>query len=76
MWRLKMIGFLMLVIIAAGAVTAEETKRTTPPVGPFAVVEKAAYSFPVVVEGTEVRHDFVIRNAGDAPLIIKKVHAG
>jgi hypothetical protein len=60
-------------VSAPGTVTAV----STPPGGrPIAVVEKNAHTFPAVMEGEEVKYDFVIRNVGDAPLMIEKVGAG
>ena len=34
------------------------------------------YDFGRVVEGTEVLHDFVIQNKGDADLYVKRVKSG
>jgi hypothetical protein len=34
------------------------------------------YSFSPVLDGTEITHDFVIQNKGDAPLAIEKVRTG
>ena len=69
---------------APGAGTAQKaatpdvnTTVTSPPTGrPIAIVENTLYTFPAVMEGEEVVHDFVFRNAGDAPLIIEQVNAG
>jgi len=40
---------------------------------PKAVVDEQRYDFAQVVEGSVVTHDFVIRNQGDAPLMIGRV---
>ncbi len=34
---------------------------------------KTQYEFDPVMEGTEIKHDFIIENHGRAPLIIKNV---
>ena len=43
---------------------------------PAAVVQNPNYMFPVVVEGQEVQHDFIIRNTGSAALEVHKVKTG
>lgn len=43
---------------------------------PCAVLEKSEYEFPAVVEGMDVKHDFVLKNTGSAPLDIIKLKAG
>jgi len=40
---------------------------------PKAVVPEPSHAFAQVLEGVVVTHDFVIRNQGDAPLVIRKV---
>jgi hypothetical protein len=37
------------------------------------VVPEPSHSFAQVLEGAVVTHDFVIRNQGDAPLVIGKI---
>ena len=44
--------------------------------GPSVEVPVAKYEFDAVAEGTHVEHSFAIKNTGDAPLHIQKVHAG
>ncbi|MEW6077636.1 MAG: DUF1573 domain-containing protein [Thermodesulfobacteriota bacterium] len=71
---------------AAAPVTEKDRKAVTPPPEaavsapptgrPIAIVENTLYTFPAVMEGEEVVHDFAFRNAGDAPLIIEQVNAG
>lgn len=34
------------------------------------------YTFAPVVDGTEIRHDFAVKNPGTGPLIIKKIETG
>lgn len=43
---------------------------------PVAVMETDTYDFGEVFEGTDVIHDFIIKNTGDADLEIKEVKAG
>lgn len=40
---------------------------------PKAVVPESIYRFDPVDEGTDIQHDFVIENRGQAPLVIEKV---
>jgi hypothetical protein len=63
---------------AQKAVTPDANKTaTSPPTGrPVAIIDNNLYTFPAVMEGEEVVHDFVFRNAGDAPLLIEQVSAG
>ncbi len=44
--------------------------------GPVAEVAAPSYTFPLVVDGTEVIHDFIIKNKGAAELEIVKVKTG
>lgn len=43
---------------------------------PRAVLPESEYHFGKVVEGTQVRHEFVLKNQGKGPLQILKVEAG
>jgi Protein of unknown function (DUF1573) len=51
-----------------------DSKQTSS--SPSVFVPENRYAFPTVIEGTEVTHDFSIKNKGDAPLIIEKVRTG
>ena len=53
------------------AVSSGEEPRLEP--SPSAHFPQTHYQFTPVPEGTEVIHDFVIQNRGDAPLHIEKV---
>jgi hypothetical protein len=64
-WILAM-GYLLM---APGARAAENSAEPFP----VTVVSEMRYAFGSVVEGTEVLHDFVIRNRGNAPLNIQEV---
>ena len=40
---------------------------------PKAVFPEVIYNFAPVYEGVEIKHDFIVANRGDAPLVIKNV---
>ena len=44
--------------------------------GPEAVLDESIFEFQPLVEGTQVEHDFIIHNRGDAPLKILKIKSG
>lgn len=44
--------------------------------GPAAVVLERIHTFEPVPDGTEVVHDFVLRNIGDEVLFIEKLKSG
>ena len=43
---------------------------------PVAVISETEYRFKSILEGDNIVHDFILQNAGDAPLFIKKVRTG
>ena len=43
---------------------------------PRAELAEAEFEFDAVVEGTLVKHDFVVRNTGDAPLVFGTIKSG
>ena len=43
---------------------------------PVAQVTQSSYTFPPVVDGTEVVHDFIMKNSGTAVLKIVKIKTG
>ena len=49
--------------------------KQTPP-SPSVFVSESRYTFPTVIDGAEVTHDFIIQNKADAPLVIEKVKTG
>lgn len=65
-----LLGFVLLSIIAwpTGAI-ADMPKRSK------ISIPEPTFDFGVVSQGTEVEHDFVVRNDGDANLVIQRVHA-
>ncbi len=40
---------------------------------PKAVFPQLKFEFDPVFEGTEIKHDFVVENTGEAPLVIKNI---
>lgn len=61
---------------AAGQPAAAQTqsgKVAAAGEAPKAVFLQTRYQFEAVMEGQEIKHDFIIENHGNAPLIIKKV---
>jgi hypothetical protein len=56
----------MLVMLWAAAATAT----------PGVVLPELKYEFDPVVDGTQVTHDFAIKNTGDGPLAITQVKTG
>ena len=86
MKHLRWLGLLLL-LLATTATAAEqetttspasapETGTTTPSALPLAVFDNMQRTLPPVIEGAEVRHTFVVRNKGEAPLSIEKVRTG
>ena len=44
--------------------------------GPSAFFREDRYAFEPVLEGSEVKHDFIVENRGSADLVIDKVQSG
>jgi hypothetical protein len=61
------------VLAAASAAPAADGRQAP---GPSITVAEPRHSFGAVVEGSEVLHDFVIRNRGAAPLNLLEVKTG
>ena len=55
---------------------AESTAQESVGGIPKAVFPEMTHDFTSVMEGEDIKHDFVIENHGDAPLIIEKVKPG
>lgn len=61
-----------IVFFGAGAFGGvEPTSRQ-----PSAVAPESKYAFDPVIDGTEITHDFVIQNKGNALLKIERVKTG
>lgn len=43
---------------------------------PGAVLPELKYEFNPVVDGTQITHDFVIKNTGNGPLAVNRVKTG
>ncbi len=76
MWRFRLIGFFIILLIMTTAATTASVDKASAAGTPKAVIETTSFTFAPVVEGTEVRHNFTIQNTGDGPLIIKEVKTG
>ena len=63
-------GFLLMSI--GGAIHSQEDSKNVP----VAVFPEASFDFGSVPEGTQVVHEYKIRNMGSALLKIKRVRAG
>jgi len=76
--KFKMIGLLMLLLATVASAAEPQTDVATDPVptAPQAVIDDTRHTLPAVIEGTEVRHNFVVKNTGNAPLEIEKVKTG
>lgn len=72
---IKRIFFLMCLLITL--TTAADVFKTAAAAGrPIIVVDEMDYDFSEVFEGTEVTHDFLVRNTGTAQLLIKDIKTG
>ncbi len=67
MRRIVWAGVLALAVLITGLASAEDAR------GPKIEVREVKYDFGKVVQGTEVSHVFVVRNAGTEQLIIERV---
>jgi len=72
--KLIFIFFAAICIMSFNSGAFGASKQTSP--SPSVVVPESRYTFPTVIDGTEVTHDFIIQNKGDAPLAIEKVKTG
>lgn len=72
MQRKMLIRSLVCMFLAPVLCLAAETV----PKGPEAVIYESTFEFQPLVEGSQVVHDFIIHNLGDAPLKILKIKSG
>ncbi len=56
--------------------TAQEPSAVAAIQKPSVVAPELKYEFDPVVDGTQVTHDFAIKNTGDGPLAISQVKTG
>ena len=73
-FKLISIFFVAVCILSLNSGAFGASKQTPPSSSVF--VPENRYTFPTVIDGTEVTHDFIIQNKGDAPLVIEKVKTG
>ncbi len=66
-----MIGFMLVCMTATPAVGQGADAAT----GPKVYLPMQQHDFPLVVEGVDVVHDFVVKNVGSADLLIQRVKA-
>ena len=72
--KLSFIFFAAVCILSFEGGAFGDSNQTAP--SSSVVVSENRYTFPTVIDGTEVTHDFIIQNKGDAPLVIEKVKTG
>ncbi len=71
--RARFLGGVFIFLILFACVTSPGAENWG---GASADVPEPSFNFGSAVEGTDVIHDFIIRNAGDAPLMIDGVKTG
>ena len=59
-----------------GTAAAGTTAAVAPAQQPTAVLPELAHEFEAVVDGTEISHDFSVKNTGDGVLAIQQVKTG
>jgi hypothetical protein len=72
--KLKCIGISIGIILMIAAACFGSTDGSSDT--PLAVALEPVFQFEPVLDGEEVVHDFVIRNQGNAELIIYEVQTG
>ena len=66
----------VLAAAAAGAATAQNAAPANPaPTGPQAVAPEPVHDFGTITAGAKVEHEFLIRNDGNAPLLLREVRS-
>ncbi len=66
-------GILIFILVLITNVFAEKPEDEKMPEAYF---PENSFTFEKILEGTDVIHDFVIKNNGNAPLAIEKVRSG
>ena len=62
------------IFLTSGSLTAGvSTKSKGDSIAPKAAFLQRNHDFGEVFEGEEIKHDFVVENQGDAPLVIKNI---
>lgn len=70
----SMVAFTVLLVFASAAAAAEAGPAAQG--RPSLFLPEVTYTFPTVMEGTEVTRTFTVKNYGTAPLHIQKVRTG
>lgn len=63
----------MLLFSTAPVKAASEAESSATQKAPKAFFPSTRYEFGSIMEGNEIKHDFIIENHGEAPLVISKV---
>jgi hypothetical protein len=69
-------GVIVAICILYSAVALAGDEGTGEEKRPVAFFPEIKFEFPVVVEGTQVTHDYTIQNRGDEQLEVEKVKTG
>ena len=70
LWLGWLLAGVLTIVPGASAHAAENPSAARLP---MAVVTQASHTFGTVMEGVEIKHDFIIENKGSGVLEIKKV---
>lgn len=73
-WMMLCAGLALALLIGTAAYGTETVPVKA--VAPVAIVAESTYTFSPVPEGTEVVHDFTIKNTGNAELRVEQVKTG
>ena len=72
--RHTMCGIVMAGLIIAWMATAYAAgAQDTAADPPKAVFPQPSYEFQTIIEGQEIKHDFIVENRGNAPLSILRI---
>jgi len=63
-------------VLTIASAQAENQVPPTPAKQPRLVFPEIKHDFGSVMEGVEIKYDFIIENKGDAPLVIHNVRPG
>ena len=67
-----LLGYMACILMMPGYAMATEST----PKAPQAFLPESVFEFQPVLEGTQVVHEFALKNKGDAPLNILQVKSG
>ena len=74
--KCKTIIFTLFGVLLLAPLSFGVEKKSADSPAPSVFIPEDAYDFKKVVDGTQVVHEFIIQNKGDAPLKINKVKTG